>query len=443
MRLSWRLKLTFAYTGAFAVTLIVGVILVWFAARAGIEGTVDATLRETANLTRLTLAQGGRPSALPSNVSVSRDTVVELLDARGRVLQALGASRAPKVPLAQGFQQSASQRGYTLAINVPGGRYIRVSRPLDASRDILDGFAQLLLLATGVLLVIAGISGYLLAGRALTPVREVVRTARRITSSGAYTERVRPLQGQDEMAELVGTVNGLLDRVQGTIDRERSFARSAAHELRTPLTALRGRLELTLARPREQEEYRQGLLGMQGSVDQLLTLTGRLLSLSGSDRSESHGFSEAGIITFEAVEALQPEAKRLGKRLDVEVSPCWVQADAVDLRQVVTNLVENALKHGPPAGAVQVSLTADRLSVRDPGHGPDRDEWTRLLQPFERGGRDDQPGSGLGLALVAALSERWGTLQPEWSPDGFTVHLRWAARLDNPAFDSISKESTP
>ena len=269
------------------------------------------------------------------------------------------------------------------------------------------------------------------------------RTARHTTSSGAYTERVRPLQGQDEMAELVGTVNRLLDRVQGTIDRERSFARSAAHELRTPLTALRGRLELTLARPREQEEYRQGLLGMQGSVDQLLTLTGRLLSLSGSDRNGRNKFCDAGSITFEAVEALQPEAKRLGKRLDVEVSSCWVQADAVDLRQVVTNLVENALKHGPPSGPVQVSVTADRLSVRDPGRGPDRAEWTRLLQPFERGREGNQPGSGLGLALVAALSERWGTFQPEWSPDGFTVHLRWAARLDNPAFDPISKESTP
>lgn len=112
------------------------------------------------------------------------------------------------------------------------------------------------------------------------------------------------------------------------------------------------------------------------------------------------------------------------------------------LQQEVTNLVENTLKHGLPGGAVWVSVTSDQLSVRDPGQGQ-RDEWPGLLQPFERRGGIVRRRSSLGLGFVAALSVRWGTLQPGWSSQGSAFHLKWAARTDGPAFNPTSKESSP
>ena len=92
---------------------------------------------------------------------------------------------------------------------------------------------------------------------------------------------------------------------------------------------------------------------------------------------------------------------------------------------MVQNLLENALKYGGPL--VRLRVSAGVLEVHDSGSGPDQTQWERLLRPFERGAAlQSVPGSGLGLALVVALSNRWGVhLEPEWNETGFTVRLKW------------------
>ncbi len=268
----------------------------------------------------------------------------------------------------------------------------------------------------------------------------MARTADSITRSGSYRGRVPPAAGNDEMAHLTGTVNSMLDHLEATIERERSFARTAAHELRTPLTALRGRLELALERPREAADYRRSLEIMQGRVDELLSLAQGLLALAETDRPAALELINLSAQAIEVTGELHDLSQRLGKQVswqDVggqnvggQEPAQWVWAEPLGVRQVLRNLLENALKYGGSRVTVRVSPQA--LTVWDSGPGPQPQEWARLARPFERGaGLQGVSGSGLGLPLVMALAQRWNArVEPLWDKGegGFGVSLSWSAR---------------
>jgi len=256
-------------------------------------------------------------------------------------------------------------------------------------------------------------------------VDEVVRTADRIAESGQYLERVAQAPGTDEMARLTGTVNRMLDRLSSTIDREKEFARIAAHELRTPLTAIKGRLDLALERPRDKETYQKTLSVMRSRVNALVRLSEGLLELARSDAPLNLVAVELGAAALSTAEAQREAFLEVGKRLELDVEESWVRAEMPGLQQVIQNLLENALKYGGPL--VRVRVSSGVLEIQDSGPGPGQEQWERLLRPFERGAAlQSVPGSGLGLALVLALSRRWDVhLEPGWNETGFTVRLNW------------------
>ena len=456
-RLSLRLKLTLGYALIFSLSVVLGALCVFVLARGSLTRTLDTTLQETASLARGSLLGDGLTQRFAGALQPPPELSIELLNVSGEVLdvagqplpsaQGAGPGMAEQPPVRQGVYSRQGRRVLTEAL--PGGLLLQVSRDSDTLSALLETLARVLLAGSVLMIALACLAGYYLADRALKPVDAVARTADSITRSGSYQGRVPPAAGSDEMARLTGTVNSMLDHLEATIERERSFARTAAHELRTPLTALRGRLELALERPREAADYRRSLEIMQGRVDELLSLAQGLLALAETDRPAVLELTDLSAQAGEVTGELHDLSQRLGKQLDwqsvtaqnagwhgtpgsAQWAAQWVWAEPLGVRQVLRNLLENALKYGGPRVMVRVSPCA--LTVWDSGSGPQPQEWARLARPFERGaGLQGVSGSGLGLPLVMALAQRWNArVEPLWNENGegggFGVRLSWSAR---------------
>lgn len=425
---SLRIKLTLGYALVFGLTILLGAILVYFLARSSLTQTLDVTLRETASVAQGSIEdQEGRWS-FSKELQSSGDLSIELLSSSGRVLASAGEEepgRSAPLALRPGVLSAGERRILTLPVE--GGLFLRVSRPSDTLAELLETLARILAAGSVLMVVVACGAGYLLADRALQPVDAVARTAEGIARRGEYRERVPAAPGRDEMARLTSTVNAMLDELEGTIEREKSFARTAAHELRTPLTVLKGRLDLTLERPRGAPEYERALRGMQGRVEALVSLSESLLALARTDAPVQWERVELAASAVAAVDALDGVAGWVKIQVRLDVQESWVQAEEEGVGRALINLIENALKYG--TGTVLVRVRERAVTVRSTGAGPDVAHWPRLLEPFERGaGVQGTPGSGLGLPLVSALARRWNAeLLPQWEAETFAVSLQFPA----------------
>lgn len=430
-RLSLRVKLTLGYIAVFALTMLLGGLGVYLATGQVLTHSLDNSLREMASIAQGSVESDQGRAYFAPDLRPPREVSIELLGAEGQVLsrsgsQESGSGRVGAIKL--GLTTMKQQRVLTTAL--PDGLFLRVSRSTETLAEFLETLARLLVMAGSLMISAACAAGYWLAHRALKPVDAVARTAQSIAERGDYQQRVPQAPGQDEMARLTSTVNTMLDRLAGTIEHEKQFARIAAHELRTPLTVLKGRLDLTLDRPRSTEEYEKALLGMQGRVDALAGLSESLLALARTDAPVDLARVELASAGFKVSESLEDTAKQLGKRVQLDLHETWVLAEQGGLERVISNLLENALKYGEGA-EVLLRVRADTLSVENAGRGPPPDQWERLLQPFERGADRlsvSVSGSGLGLALVAALTRRWpAALVPQWEADRFRVSLQFSS----------------
>lgn len=421
---SLRVKLTLGYALVFTVTVVLGALLVYVLARSSLTRSLDATLQETASVAQGSIGEQRGHWSFSEELRPSGDLSIELLSKTGQVLSAVGQQAlGTHLSLQVGVQTVGERRALTQEVS--GGLFLRVSRPSDALTTLLETLAHVLAAGSVLMIAVACAAGYTLADQALKPVDLVAQTADEIARRGRYQERVPVSAGRDEMARLTSTVNAMLDQLEGTIEREKAFARTAAHELRTPLTVLKGRLDLTLERPREAADYRRALMGMQGRVDALIGLSESLLALARTDAPVQLEPVELASCALTAVDILDEVASQWGRRVRVAVQESWVQAESEGVDRALVNLIENGLKYG--GSEVLVRVQDRTVSVRSDGPGPDSAQWARLLKPFERGlGVQTTPGSGLGLPLVAALARRWqADLIPHWEADAFEVRLRF------------------
>lgn len=424
-RYSLRVRLTLIYTLVLSLVLLLTAASIYISVQATLRASLDVAIEEAASLARASLKSQGQ---LPVSADLPPgDLLIELLGPRGEIQSAIGyrPPSAATLPTQPGWSVAGNRR--VLAEALPQG-WLRVSRPVSTDSELLDVLTRVLVAGSGVMLLLAAVAGYLFADRALRPVDAVARTAADIARQGTYRERVPQAPGQDELARLTHTVNEMLDRLEGTIEREKTFARTAAHELRTPLTVIKGRLDLTLSRPRRAQEYARALETMRGRVDELVMLVEALLNLARSDTPPQLESLELAALALEVSDDLDTLGQHYGKVVRLSVQESWVRAEAGGVRQLLTNLLENAFKYGD-GERVTLEVGPQRLRVTSGGAGPDPADWPRLIQPFERGGGvRGLPGSGLGLALVAALCARWDArLAPGWDGQGeaatFTVEV--------------------
>jgi signal transduction histidine kinase len=271
-------------------------------------------------------------------------------------------------------------------------------------------------IALAVIALAAAAIGWFIAGRVLRPVSTITATARRIAASSLH-ERLALAGPDDELKELGDTLDNLFARLEASFDAQRRFAANASHELRTPLTRERTLLQVTLADPASTVEtwqaVSQELLAANAETERLIEA---LLTLAGSEAGPGeHEPLDLAVLASDALAAVRPLVSGLGLRVHADLQPAGLEGDPLLVQQLVTNLIDNAVRHNVPGGEVRVATaTSDGravLSVANAGPVIPPAEVDRLFQPFQRFGprparRDG--GHGLGLSIVRAIATAHG-----------------------------------
>jgi signal transduction histidine kinase len=291
-----------------------------------------------------------------------------------------------------------------------GGR-LEVGGTTGDRERLLESFRRVAVLVLMPVLVLGAVGGALLARSALRPIRHIVHAVRAV-SEGEMKTRVPARQTDDELDELIRLFNGMLDRIAALMEGMRSALDSVAHELRTPMMRIRGTAELALTAADRPEAVRQAIGECLEEVDQLLGMLNTLMDISeaeaGALKLRLEPVQLAAVVD-EMVELYQVVAQE--KKITLSTATAAdseVLADRNRLRQVVANLLDNAIKYTAPGGRVEVSTSRDArgavLQVRDTGIGIRAAEVARIWERLYRG--DDgraEPGLGLGLSLVRAV----------------------------------------
>ena len=302
---------------------------------------------------------------------------------------------------------------------LPGGYRLLVGGD-DESIDTVD---RLLAERFGVAIlgvVAIGLVGGFGLARGMGRRIEAITDAAEAIIDGDLSRRVPVTPGGDDLERLAATFNRMLDRIGALMESLRQVSNDVAHDLRTPLTRLRGRLEAALALPPGPDQAPAQAAAIEAALlelDAILETFAALLRIAqiegGARRAGFRAFDLAGVAR-NVVDAFAPSAEEAGQRLTVEDdAPVMVEGDPELVTQMLVNLVENSLRHAGERARVKVGCRVEggraRLSVTDNGPGVPDAQRERLFGRFHRlEASRSTPGSGLGLALVAAVAKLHG-----------------------------------
>jgi signal transduction histidine kinase len=302
-------------------------------------------------------------------------------------------------------------------------------------------------------LLIAALAGAALAALlSFELARSIVRPIRRVAAAsnalaaGEQPTRL-PEDGLRELASLSRAFNEMAAQLAASRESERTFLLSVSHELKTPLTAIRGYAEGLSEGAFDPEDAARTILVESRRLERLVQ---DLLDLA---RMNRHEFAvrrepvDLAAVAREAVARHEAAAREFGVALSAHGAEAWVEGDHDRLLQVASNLVENALRETPRAGAVTVAATSARLSVSDTGPGLEGDDLAHAFDRFflyDKYGRERPLGSGLGLAIVKQLAEAMaGTVMVTSAPGKgaiFTLSLPALARLPGATMAGVAPD---
>ena len=292
---------------------------------------------------------------------------------------------------------------------------VRVGTSLQPVEETLHRLLIVLLVTVPVALMAALAGGWFLARRALRPVEAITLAAQRI-AAGDLTQRLTVPPSSDEVGRLAVTFNEMIARLEASFRQVRQFTTDASHELRTPLTVMKGETELALRRPRSAEDYQRVLESSLEEIDRMTRIVDELLFLSRADLGEVK-LESIPVRLDTLVEDIHRQATLLGQEQDVQVTlgtvtPATVRGDELRLRELLLNLVDNAIKYSQPGGKVEISLVTEgtiaRLSVLDHGIGIPPDAQARIFDRFYRtdaARAHAKKGTGLGLSICKWIAE--------------------------------------
>ena len=287
-------------------------------------------------------------------------------------------------------------------------------------------------LALVVIFALAG--GWILTRRSLRPIDTMTRKARRIGASRLGNRLPRSGTG-DELDRLAETLNEMLGRIEEHVARVRQFTADASHEFRSPLAALRGMAEVALSKPRSADELREVIESSIEQYDRLQRLAEDLLLLARADVNRAALKRETvrlDQVVRDASELYAPLAEEAGLKLEVCTLPrVELLGDGGRLRQMVGNLIDNAIKYSRDSGDIDIALdcrdgVAD-ITIRDRGTGIAPEDVPHVFDRFYRGDKARaSEGAGLGLAICQWIAQaHGGKVELESvSDDGTTVRVR-------------------
>jgi len=326
--------------------------------------------------------------------------------------------------------QSRGFRVESRLITVPplGRAVLQYARPdsdVDHTAAKVRVFLGLGVIAGAALALLAGLA---VARRAMRPIAELTGTAREIERTRDPSRRVPHPEAEDEVAELARTLEGMLmaldaarSDTEAMLQRQRRFVADASHELRTPLTSVLANLEFLAARLEPSDESEAARSALRSS-QRMKRLVADLLLLARADAGRRHAHTPTDVATVLTEAAAELEPISHDHDLELDARPATVDGVPDDLHRMAANLIENAICHTPPGTSVRAAVRADGdavvLSVTDDGPGIAPELAPRVFERFVRGGGEGAGSSGLGLAIVRAVSESHGGTVTLESPAG-------------------------
>lgn len=290
--------------------------------------------------------------------------------------------------------------------------------PEDSMENLMSSVVRYACIGLPVVVLLAALGGWAIAGRSLRPLRKITESAREISDGHDLSRRIDIGQGRDEAHELANTFNDMMGRLERSFEAERQFTSDASHELRTPTTVILAECEMAEKTPEDGETVQESVAEIHKQARKMSELIGKLLSytrLEQGTRKIDRERLDLGELTEDICEEQRTVAVR-DISIECEAEPdVYVDGDAALLISLVQNLITNAVKYGKDGGHVYVRAYTEKenacVSVRDDGIGiseKDLDRiWSRFYQADpSRGG--EARGVGLGLSLAQQIARLHG-----------------------------------
>lgn len=276
------------------------------------------------------------------------------------------------------------------------------------------GFSMILM---PLLVILAVLEGYVIAGKALKPVKEIEGAAKAICEGRDLKKRISLKPGTDELHRLADTFNEMLERLDNAFENEQRFISDASHELRTPMSVIEAQCELVLEKRRSGEEYEKALMVIRRQGRKMSRLIAALLDFARLERKEDY-YKKESVDMTDLVTSVCEDMALIGEKgisLACSALPgIGVLGNRELLVRMLTNLIGNAYQYGREGGHILVRLWTEedksvRLSVEDDGIGISREQREKVFHRFYQtdASRSNQ-GMGLGLAMVKEIAEFHG-----------------------------------
>ena len=458
--MSIRVRLTIWYVGVLAVLLVAFDLLVYsvlgFGLQAEAERTIQGRTQVVATYIReendpLFLLVSGLVKLPQVDVFSSPGVYVQIVWSDGSVVsrsENLGEQQLPinKESLDRVLRDDVTQE----TVSIGTSRLLLHSEPLEIGGQIVGAIqvgqslqemdqtlrftAYLLTVSSLITVCIAAVIGYLLARSALRPVDEMTRSALEISRTSNLQQRLE-VAGQDELGRLAATFNELLDRLEVLFKTQERFVADVSHELRTPLTAIQGNIDLLKKWAGQNEEIRQEALEIiQEETARMARLAADLLLLAQADAGIRLELKPVELDTL--LLEVYRHARMLADGRDIKLGhedQAIVMGDADRLKQLLLNLVNNAVTYTPPGGEIVLMLYREpewtRVVVKDNGVGIPEEDLPHIFDRFYRVDRarsDRKAGTGLGLSIARWVAEAHSGNLTVQSEEGYgTAFTLW------------------
>jgi signal transduction histidine kinase len=434
-----RIRLTLWYTVLLGALLIAYSVLLYMVLSFFLHDQVDRNLKDRAVQigaqieAQSMVVEPGQVVLPPLNVFSSPAIYIQIVGADGRFITATGSMGTQRFPYSPEIHQSnlAGQAVYrTITIDSTPVRIysapivigppiqvvgaVQVGQSLKTIETTLNLIALFLTLGTVTTLVLAALVGAFLARKALQPIEKINQTANHIVGGRDLKQRLITPQTMDEIGKLTVTINNMLERLDSFFQAQVRLSADVSHELRTPLTVIRGNVDLLRrGAASDPAELTEALSVIDGELDRMSRIVADLLLLSQADAGLSlrMGQVEMDTIVLDVYRRARIMANGVTIKLGHE-DAAVVYGDSDRLRQVLINLVTNALKHTPPDGTITMSLYRDpewvRVIVADTGRGIAPTALPHIFERFYQAENNQQKGSGLGLSIAQWVARAHG-----------------------------------
>ncbi len=441
--MSIRTRLTLWYTGLLALTLLLIGILIYTAVGRILLGNLQERLLEQAAGIVAVIQRDNDPISvlrstrvwLPANDTFESQYFVQIVQLDGRAVTLSENLRGQRLPDNEGMLQNlvpgrprfttlpvGNVRLHVASLPIPIANLIvgvvEVASPMTYIDDALLVVRRALLLGSVLALVFAAVGGSILARAALQPIKNITETAQQITGTSELSQRIPAGVPTDEVGQLTATFNDMLGRLETSFDTQQRLVADVSHELRTPLTTIQGNLDLLRRGAADDPAMRaEALAAIGNETARMRRLVNDLLLLAQADAGLQLQLQPVEVDTLLLDVYRQGQVLSQGTGVRVRLGAedqAVVLGDADRLRQLLLNLVDNAIKYTPSGGDVTLTLKRQagwvQISVADTGCGIPEQDLPHIFERFYRADRSrTRPGgAGLGLSIAKWVAEAHG-----------------------------------